>query len=89
MILDYYERQVCACVWQYVAVRVLNCGVCATRQVDSMLETVQELNRAIETRDNRKLKSQRLHSALTRVNDISIQVIMSGLRNKYVPHAES
>ena len=54
-----------------------------------MLETVQELNRAIETRDNRKLKSQRLHSALTRVNDISIQVIMSGLRNKYAPHAES
>lgn len=51
-------------------------------QVDSMLDTVQELNRAIENKDTSKLKADHLYNALTRVNDISIQVIMSGLRNK-------
>lgn len=47
-----------------------------------MLDTVQELNRAIENKDTSKLKADHLYNALTRVNDISIQVIMSGLRNK-------
>ena len=53
-------------------------------QVDSMLDTVQDLNRAIENKDSSKLKANHLYNALTRVNDISIQVIMSGLRNKCV-----
>ena len=55
------------------------------RQVDSMLDRTQELNRGIERGDTDRMDRKTLYNALTRVNDISIQVIMSGLRNKYVP----
>lgn len=53
-----------------------------------MLDLVQRLNAAIENDNASALQSDVLYKHLTRSNDISIHVIMSGLNNQYVANTQ-